>query len=157
MIEISKTIYREADFFLLSLVCGAALVFAYDLLRIVRELLIHSVAALAAEDLFYWLFAFSVIFYLLNEKNDGMVRLFFLLGVCAGMLLYNRFISPKFVGGIVWLVKKIFFILARPIRFFVKKLGQVQKFLQKMRKKHAIIWKKQLKKVCKVVKIGIGK
>lgn len=164
MISISETIYQEADFLLLSILCGALLIFAYDVLRIFRGIVVHSTTALAVEDLLYWLLVCVAVFYLLYEKNNGAVRVFFLLGVLGGMLFYNHFISPPLVKGIVWILKKMIRVvqrvggvLVRPLRFCGKKTKTGAKFFLEKQKKMVRFYKKRLKKAYKVFKIGVSK
>ena len=164
LVAISETIYQEAGFLFLSILCGAGLIFAYDVLRIFRGIVVHSTAALAVEDLLYWLLVCGAVFYLLYEKNNGAVRIFFLLGVLSGMLFYNHFISPPVVNGVVWGLKKVIRVVQklgnicmRPLRFCRKKTKTGAKIFLEKQKKIVRFYKKRLKKAYKVFKIGISK
>lgn len=164
MIQISESIYLEADFLLTSFLCGALMILAYDFFRIFREVADHGTLAMAVEDLLYWLGCSAAVFYLLYEKNNGILRVFFILGVIAGMFCYNHFVSPYIVKGIVWILKKIIwlvhrilYIFHRPMVSMKRKTGVFLSFLRDKVKKLFRFLKKRLKKAYKVFKIGMCK
>lgn len=144
--EVSKTIAGEGGLLAASLLFGIFLMLLYDIFRILRRLIRHGAAAMAVEDVFYWLFCAIGIFAMLYQENDGLLRWFVLAGVAAGMLFENAVISPFIVKIFVkvlraWLkaVRKIFGIFAMPL------------------KKLFAFLKKRLKKIKKAIKIGVSK
>lgn len=60
----------------------------YDGIRIFRKLFSHSVAAVALEDILYWLAWALLIFRMLYVENSGAIRGFAILAVVLGMLWY---------------------------------------------------------------------
>ncbi len=76
---------------------GAALLAAYDCLRVLRRTVRHRGWAVAAEDLFYWIGAVFFIFAGLYRQNSGILRGYFFAGMALGMVLYFWGISPFFV------------------------------------------------------------
>lgn len=92
----SVRIQYEGWLIVLSLVTGAWLMLAYDTLRVFRLIIRHSSFWTGAEDFLYWLYAGLVTFILLYEQNDGVFRVYVIIGVFGGMILYDRLISRFF-------------------------------------------------------------
>lgn len=128
MIAVSEDIHQEILFLLISLALGEGLVVFYDVFRIFRRILPHGVIWISVEDILYWIVCALLVFGMIFQTNDGLVRGFSIGGICIGMLFYNHFVSPFFVKHISSILEKI-------IRF----------------------WKKGLKKAGKAVKIKISK
>ena len=59
---------------------------SYDVIRIFRRLIPHGTAAVAVEDILYWLICGVSIFRMLYLENSGAIRGF--AAVVLGMLLY---------------------------------------------------------------------
>ncbi|MGN0291146.1 MAG: spore cortex biosynthesis protein YabQ [Lachnospiraceae bacterium] len=128
MIAVSEDIHQEILFLLISLALGEGLVVFYDVFRIFRRIVPHGVIWISVEDILYWIVCALLVFGMIFQTNDGLVRGFSIGGICIGMLFYNHFVSPFFV-------KHISSILGKIIRF----------------------WKKGLKKAGKAVRIKISK
>ena len=96
MMVISEGIGNEAVFFSISVLCGMGLVFIYDCFRIFRRIIPHGNIWIGIEDVCYWFFSTIVVFLLLYQKNDGMMRAFSFLGISLGgglyVLLFSRFV-----------------------------------------------------------------
>ena len=86
-------IREEASLLLVSVIWGAAMAAAYDVLRILRRAVRHGTLAVAAEDLLYWICASFALFYLLLSQNDGSIRWYVLAGAAAGAWLYHVTVS----------------------------------------------------------------
>ncbi len=155
--EVSAQILKEADVLLAAVLTGAALLFAYDLLRIFRKIAPHKMWLVGVEDLLFWIGGGVALFAMLYRENSGYIRGFVIGGVLVGMLLYNLLLSAWIVAGSVFLIEKILFIISRPFvwtaRLFKKPLG----FAGRRAKKLLRFLKKELKKIWKTVKIGICK
>lgn len=102
----SALIQYEACLLGLSLSTGAWLMIAYDTLRVFRLMIRHGPVWMGIEDFFYWMYAGVVTFMLLYEQNDGGLRAYVIVGVLAGMILYDRLISRFFFKGLKKLGKK---------------------------------------------------
>ena len=87
--EVSAGILKEADVLLASFFTGMALLFVYDLLRIIRRLIPHGGWAVGAEDILFWIGGAVALFAMLYRENSGYIRGFSMGGVLLGMLLYN--------------------------------------------------------------------
>lgn len=92
----SVRIQYEGWLMVLSLITGAWLMLAYDTLRVFRLIIRHGSFWTGLEDFFYWLYAGLVTFILLYEQNDGIFRIYVIVGVFGGMILYDRLISRFF-------------------------------------------------------------
>ncbi len=71
---------------------------AYDGVRIFRRIIPHGGAAVALEDLLYWLVCGVCIFRMLYLENSGAIRGFAIAAVVLGMILYlqiSKFIKKN--------------------------------------------------------------
>ena len=93
----SQNIQIEAQLLVLSILTGAALMMAYDVLRILRMLIPHSWAVIGVEDLLYWRVAGLLVFYLLYRENDGSLRMYVIGTVLLTMVAYDRCFSRFFL------------------------------------------------------------
>lgn len=157
MIQVSEGIYREANFFLISILSGCFMILVYDVLRVFRRLVKHGMIWIAFEDMLYWIGCALLVFAMLYQKNNGLIRWFAIGGIAIGMLLYNHFISSWAVRGIVWILRKIIHMLTYPLRLAKKSVQKPlgfckHKILKLLRKA-----RKLLKKIGKTVKMGLCK
>ena len=83
---------------------------------------------------------------MLYRENDGLLRWFVLGGVAIGMLVENGLFSP-------WIIR--FFV--KIIRFSLKVSGKVVGAAARPGKKLFLFFRKELKKLRKVIKIGLDK
>lgn len=141
----SDVIQNEAFFFLTCAATGVLLVFAYDILRIMRRVFKHGTFLTGLEDFLYWSISAFVIFCMIYEKNNGAIRGFAIAGIVLGVLLYHESVSQYIVKGISTALKfifrgisKVFDILSRPLRFLSKYLKKIKdkrlKFVRKSRR-----------------------
>lgn len=93
----SQSIQIEAQLLILSILTGAALMMAYDILRILRMMIPHSWAVIGVEDLLYWCVAGFATFYLLYRENDGSLRMYVIGAVLLTMIAYDRCFSRFFL------------------------------------------------------------
>ena len=86
------------------LLLGAGLMFLYDILRIARIVIPHSIAVLSIEDIIYWMIAGVLMFLLLYKEDAGSIRWFAVALTALGMIVYNfavsRFTVP-FIGKVL--------------------------------------------------------
>ena len=107
MIAVSEDIHQEILFLLISLALGEGLVVFYDVFRIFRRIVPHGVIWISVEDILYWIVCALLVFGMIFQTNDGLVRGFSIGGICIGMLFYNHFVSPFFVKHISSILEKI--------------------------------------------------
>lgn len=89
----SKFILEEANFFIASFLYGMFLLIIYDGIRIVRRTFFHGKILIAIEDVFFWILSGLLVFGMMYEKNNGIVRGTALFSMGVGMFLYYSCIS----------------------------------------------------------------
>ena len=128
----NHAITMELQFFLISILWGAIVLFAYDCrrlrpgrflaaydgFRIIRRIIRHNGFFLAIEDLIFWMIAGLFIFSMIYRENNGVIRGFSVMGMAIGMVLYHYILSDFLVSFIT----KIIRALLRPFRFIIKKI-----------------------------------
>lgn len=155
--EVSTEILKEADVLLAAFVMGALLLLAYDVMRIVRRIVPHKIWLVGLEDIIFWIGSGIALFAMLYQENSGYIRGFVIGGVLIGMLLYNLVLSTWVVTGSVFLLKKVLFVLSRPLVWTAHLLKKPVGFVGRKTKKFLRFYKKELKKLWKTVKMGIYK
>lgn len=147
---VSETISREAVFLGVSILVGAGLFFVYDILRIFRRVFPRGIIWIGVEDFIYWLFCTAAVFVMLYQENDGMARGFALGGVGIGMMLYYALLSRLVVKVNVFVIRKITGTVGRILRFLFAPFLRAVKKLRRF-------FRKELKKICRAVKMGLCK
>lgn len=150
MMTVSATISEQAASLLVSVLIGAALFFLYDIFRIFRRVVPHNNFWIGMEDFLYWLCSTAVVFVMLYRENDGMVRGFSIGGIVLGMLVYYALISRFMIRINVVIFRTIFGVIGRIA-------GVIFRPVKKQGKKFTSFFRKQLKKVCRAVKMGLCK
>lgn len=148
--SVSETIGQEAVFLGSSILLGAVLFLAYDVLRILRRIVPHGNLWIGLEDFIYWLICTAAVFVLLYRENDGMVRGFAFGGMVIGMLLYYVILSR-------WMIKVSVFVVGGVCALLQKILGGIFGPPVKAGKKFTGFLIKRLKKVWRAVKMGLCK
>jgi spore cortex biosynthesis protein YabQ len=87
----NSAITTQLEFFLVSTLWGAIILFVYDGFRILRRVVKQNEIIIALEDLVFWVFAGVFIFAMMYHLNDGIIRGYSVMGMTIGMLLYNFF------------------------------------------------------------------
>lgn len=149
----NSAIAIEMQFFLVSILSGCILIFAYDILRIFRRLVKHNELVTGIEDLIYWVLSSLFIFIMLYQQNDGIIRFFSILGMLIGMLIYHKLLSELFVSGTL----KIIHILFSPIIFVINWVKKILLIIYKQVSKVVNRLLLRLKKLLLSVKIEIIK
>ena len=124
-------ILQQVQYFLASFLWGVLLFFLYDLLRIIRKLISHSLFAVFIEDIIFWVVASVFVFQMVFEKNDGILRLFFVFALVSGMYTYFCLAGNRFSA---WIARRIQGILEPIGHFFKKVLKSVKNILKKITK-----------------------
>lgn len=116
MIAVSDGIHQELVFLLISFALGEGLVMLYDVFRIFRKIVPHGVIWISVEDVLYWIVAALLIFGMIFQENDGLIRGFAIGGILLGMLFFNHFVSPFIIRSISGILKKILEILKKGLK-----------------------------------------
>lgn len=112
-----------------ALLCGAAVTFVYDLLRIFRRVFPHGSLWIGIEDAFFWLWTAFWTFSVLYRENDGSFRGYTLLSMAAGMIAYHAFFSTPFVECAGKIFKKAVNFILFPLKSCRKKLKNLRQGL----------------------------
>lgn len=155
------SIPTETVFFLYSMFYGAAFFCVYDILRCIRRVFVHNIFWIAAEDLAFWMAAGILLFLMVFDKNSGILRSCFFLGILSGVLLWYFLFDRLVLKGITWIlssikkiVQKICQFLGKPVAFLFRRSFWTFRFAGKKMKKVARTLGKHLKKGLKIVKIS---
>lgn len=130
-----ELIKSQELYFLASLLWGILLFFLYDLLRIFRKFIPHAIIFLALEDLLFWLIGSLFVFQMIFERNNGILRVFFIFAFLFGMYVYHSLVKDHFVNVTVRFITFLF----SPIAFVIKKVKRLVKYILKKAKKSLII------------------
>lgn len=137
----SAAIGMEVQFFLTSIIWGIILLIIYDVLRIFRRVIAHKWFFVAVEDVLFWVMSAFLIFRMMYQQNNGIIRGFSILGMTLGMVVYNqslseyavRWISKVFLF-IAMVIKKVVAFLTKPIRVITKYGKKIIEGLKKRKK-----------------------
>ncbi|MCL2405832.1 MAG: spore cortex biosynthesis protein YabQ [Defluviitaleaceae bacterium] len=134
----------QAWLFLSTVIVGAAIGLFYDAFRVLRKTARHNKLAVTLEDLFFWVTATGLTFYYMLHRSYGEIRLFTLLGIACGILLYfatvSRWVVVVLVAVVNYLkrvVTTVVRILLVPLRLVAAWLSRPLGWLFGMTRKHA--------------------
>lgn len=145
----SPNITAELYFLFHSFLMGILITVLYDVLRILRRIIPHNILAISLEDFLYWAVCSLLIFFVLIQENNGILRWFSVAGALAGMFLYKKTLGILFVKYTSRLVCKLLHIVGRLLNLFFRPLNLVCKHMNQRRKKSANRLKMALRRVKK--------
>lgn len=99
--------YRELLFFCRTFLAGVFLAICYDVLRIIRRIIVHTSFWLGIEDILYWCFTGIFLFFVIYTENDGIIRSYAILAIGVGALLYHAGPSKLTIHLAVGIMEKI--------------------------------------------------
>lgn len=147
----------QAWLFLSTLIAGMAIGLFYDFFRIARKVIPHAGWVVQLQDLLFWVAATIGVFYFMLLRNFGEIRMFAILGVVIGAVLYFYTISKpvlKVSVTVVNFIKRVIstaiHIITTPIRFIFNLLNPPIKKLATKQHKH-------LRQVARYGKIQVKK
>ena len=106
---ISESILEELKTAGVAFCSGAFITVVYDALRIFRRILSHENFWIGVEDFFFWIWTTFWIFSVLYRENDGNLRIYTILFMIFGMILYHKLLGEpvvKFVGRVLKKIKR---------------------------------------------------
>jgi len=103
----SQVIVNELRVAAVALLSGAFITVVYDILRIFRRLISHGNFLIGIEDFLFWMWTAGWIFSVLYRENDGNLRMYTLLSMAVGMILYHKTLSGPLVGISGKVIKKL--------------------------------------------------
>lgn len=133
---------REQLYILCMSAClGVIMAFAYDFLRIMRNIRKYRELYIWLQDIIYWMI-FAFIFYkTMLYYNYGAIRGYAFLGIFTGMLVYYKTVSGFFVRGTSFIIKKIINSLLKILKFIEKPIKLIGSRIDKTIGKKLISWK----------------
>lgn len=109
---------------------GIGMSVVYDIFRILRRIIPHNKVAVSSEDLFYWLCMSVPTFYFIVYVNDGIFRLYFIIGIIMGIIIYRETVGRLVFMIVTFLVNKIIkfiiFILKKVLKSFKIRLDKLR-------------------------------
>ncbi len=122
-LQLNDMIVVQIHFFEVSILWGTFMLIFYDFFRILRRVVNHNSFFVAMEDLIYWVICALLIFQMMYQQNNGIIRGFAILAILIGMILYHWLISDFLVGFVAGVLvaikmqfKKIVSILLKPLK-----------------------------------------
>ncbi len=81
--------------FLAAVVSGGIVRLIYQCIRCFRRIVSHTLAAIGAEDLIFWMGSAVYMFVQIYHTSDGSIRWYFILGVALGVILMWVFLDRE--------------------------------------------------------------
>lgn len=106
---------------------GGGIILSYALWDLIREFFLFGKPARIISELLYWTVAGIAAFWIQFRLNDGIIRLYSVVGAAAGLFLFHSLTE----GAYEWLTRK------------VKRCGRIRRIRRKK-------WRKQLKNSLKM-------
>lgn len=103
----SQVILGELRVVAVAFVSGAFITIVYDVLRIFRRLISHGNFWIGVEDFIFWMWTAIWTFSVLYRENDGNLRMYTMIFMAAGMIVYHMTISEPLVGTFGKIIKKL--------------------------------------------------
>ena len=95
---------------------GVLIIFVYDLLRIFRRVISHGNVWIGVEDFLFWIWTSLWTFSMLYRTNDGSLRIYTILAMVFGMIVYYNTVSEFFVKYMGKNLKKVLAMLSYPLK-----------------------------------------
>lgn len=139
----------------------------YDIFRIIRKIIKHNGFFIAIQDIIYWVVCSILVFNMMYEYNNGIIRAFAVLAIVIGMLLYHGSVSDMIVDGISMVINKglhlvnvvigtVLNTVLWPFKFIFKKIKRFILFIAKKVRKLVLALIKPLKIKKKKVKMELS-
>ena len=132
---------NQAYLFIVFSLTGIGLGILFDFFRALRKTFKTADFITYIEDIIYWILAGIIVLYNIWFFNDGEIRIYMILGILIGTVIYTLTLSPIFVKINCLIMSKIKIILTIinkilkiPIKIFnniINKLKKVIKFKEK--------------------------
>jgi hypothetical protein len=115
------------------------------------------------QDIIYWLICSILIFRMMYQQNDGIIRGFSILAILLGMIFYHYTISDRLVNlisnsinAILEFICKVLRFICSPFIFLFKKILKILSWVFGKLKKLFNYFIKILKKIFKSSKITVS-
>ena len=111
---------------------GALITVVYDMLRIFRRVIAHGNVWIGIEDFVFWIWTALWTFSVMYRENDGSLRMYTVVAMVLGMIVYHQTISEPLVRLLGSIFRKMFRFLIYPLKLlkiYIKFLGKKLKKL----------------------------
>lgn len=130
---ISQSIAVEGITLILSLFWGMVLAFEYDCIRVFRRIIKHKKVWLVSfEDIIFWINTGFMVFSIIYELNNGIVRGFVTAGFVVGALVYRYSFGIFFVKYMTLILQFILKPLKKIVVFIIIKIKHLLLMINKM-------------------------
>lgn len=123
---------NQAYLFLIFIINGVLIGLVFDIFRILRKTFKTTDFITYIEDITFWILAGLITLYFIFTFNNGEIRLYILLGIVLGILIYMLTISKyiikfsvKIIKFIETIVSKIICILTYPLKLIITFLRRI--------------------------------
>lgn len=111
-------IREEIGVFLEAAWYGMLIAISYDALRILRRVIRHHDIVVGIQDFLFWVVVGIVVFSMIFQCNDGIVRGYIFLALLTGAYLYHKSVSSFFVKYISRILNIILtLLLKKPLKW----------------------------------------
>lgn len=143
----SEFIQEEISVFLEAAWYGMFIAVFYDVLRVLRRVIKHSDIIVGIQDYLFWVIVGIVVFSMIFQSNDGIVRGYIFLALLIGAYVYNKSVSSFFVKYISKILNFILtLLLKKPLKWVKIIIRKMRKVLIKPFKKLAFMIKNLFRK-----------
>jgi len=126
--------WGQAWLFLSTVLLGAAVGVLYDIFRVLRRVVRHSVAVVQIEDIIFWVTATVFVFYFMLVQNYGEIRPFSLIGITCGAIIYFLTLSKVILFFLSKVIQLALRAISWPFRFIAKLIiPPANKFLRRVK------------------------
>ncbi len=125
--------YRELVFFCRTFLAGVFLAICYDILRIIRRIIVHTSFWMGMEDILYWCFTGIFLFLIIYIENDGVIRSYALLAMGTGAFLYYVGPSKLILNLTVGIAEKILYPIRKWRKWLKFQWNRVKLFVCKQK------------------------
>lgn len=109
----AQEIYIQAGNILEGMWYGIWIAAAYDVLRILRRVIRFGTIQVNLQDFLFWVAVGLVLFSMMFQCTDGVVRFYLFLSVFTGAWLYHKSVSAFLVKYLSKIINKLFTILLK--------------------------------------------
>lgn len=124
-------IKSQVIFLLGSFISGVAVMFAYEIINIIRGLFRPGIVGRLFLDVIFFTVSGICVFQMIFLCNNGTIRSFFIFAFGAGAILFRKTFGTKISSLCVRAVQKTFQLLARPLLFLCRKVSKITKKREK--------------------------
>ncbi len=125
---------NQAYLFIVFSLTGIELGILFDFFRTLRKTFKTSDFVTYIEDIIYWILAGIIVLYNIWFFNDGEIRIYMILGILIGTIIYTLTLSSIFIKINYFVMSKIKIILTFIFKIFKNSLKFINNIVNKLKK-----------------------